>query len=129
MNNVEVIGNIFYNISHGWGLQVYSGSGRSITGLLVTNNIFSGANPNRDGQIVLAGTLWNSTVSGNVFYEPRNYGVVTDASSTVKYGNVVISNNNTYGGSISATSPPGITFVDNASHSGSTGWRARDHER
>jgi nitrous oxidase accessory protein NosD len=112
MNNTTVFGNQFYNLAHGYGVQVYSGNGYAMSNLLVSNNTFTGPNPNRDGQIVLAGKLSNSIITGNVFYEPRNFAISYSVGGYT-YSNVAISNNTTYNAALSPSSPAGITFTGN----------------
>ncbi len=113
MNNASILNNTFFNIQHGWGLQVYSSSGAALSDLLVDGNIFSGANPNRDGQIVLAGKMSNSKVINNVFNAPRNCAI-NFSLPIYSYSMVAINNNKVYGARISTTSPKGITFSGNA---------------
>lgn len=113
MNNASILNNTFFNVQHGWGIQVYSSSGAALSNLLVDGNTFSGANPNRDGQIVLAGRMSNSTVSNNVFNAPRNSAIYFSLP-IYSYSNIAINNNTVYGAQISATSPEGITFSGNA---------------
>jgi hypothetical protein len=117
MNNAQVVSNSFYNLNRGWGIQIYSDNNLTLTNLLLTNNIFCGANPSRDGQIVLAGSLLNSTIDGNLFYEPRNYGVNFAVGDGYTYSNVMVANNTTYGAPIGPTPPPtGISLINNSSH-------------
>jgi hypothetical protein len=112
MNNASILNNKFFKIQHGWGIQVYSSSGADLSNLVVDGNAFSGANPNRDGQIVLAGKMSNSTLSNNVFDAPRNYAVYFGLP-IYSYSKVAINNNNVRGGQISATSPKGVSFSGN----------------
>ena len=112
MNNTNITNNIFYNLQHGWGIQVYSDEGYAMTNMLVRGNAFYGENPNRNGQIALAGNILKSTIVNNTFYSPLNYALYW-GSTTYTYVNLAVTNNVTVGGSISGTPPAGVTLSGN----------------
>ena len=74
--NVVIVNNVFYNLTHGWAIQRFSGQGEVVQGLFILNNTFIGANPNRDGQIIIATATANLVIANNIFYQPANAGVV-----------------------------------------------------
>ncbi len=88
--NYTITNNVFYNHFAGWGIQTSPGT----HDIFIYNNTFSGANPNRDGQI----TLWadsthphnNIKIINNIFYKPRNFAIT---SSDDYENNSVIQNN------------------------------------
>ena len=64
-SNFTIINNIFYNISHGWAIQMAGG----LNNVLVANNTFAFANGGR-GHIMLWNTLSHITIENNIFYNP-----------------------------------------------------------
>jgi hypothetical protein len=74
--NVVIVNNVFYNLTHGWAIQRYNGQGDVVQGLFILNNTFIGANPNRDGQIIIATPTANLVIANNIFYQPANAGVI-----------------------------------------------------
>lgn len=109
---ISAVGNTFHNFNRGWGVHIYSGAGRTVTGLTVERNTFYGANPNRDGQIVLASPVKDSSIIENVFYQPRTSGIST---RSVRYTNVTVVRNITYAGAAVDVSAPGLTLSGNLS--------------
>jgi hypothetical protein len=68
-NQTVVVNNILEAAKHGWGVQVYQGS---LDGIHVLFNTFIGANPNYNGQVVLAtSSLSDLQIEGNAFVGPR----------------------------------------------------------
>jgi len=64
-SNFSIINNIFYNIAHGWAIQMADG----LNNVLVANNTF--ALPNGGpGQILFWDTLSYVTIENNIFYNP-----------------------------------------------------------
>ena len=74
--SVMIVNNVFYNLTHGWAIQRYDGGGAVVEGLFILNNTFIGANPNRDGQIIIATPTSNLVIANNIFYQPANAGVL-----------------------------------------------------
>ena len=76
-SNFTVTNNIFYNIAHGWKIQLADGANNT----LIANNTFAFPNLTEDGQIM----LWNSqsglVIENNIFYNPHNYAIVRFTSS------------------------------------------------
>jgi len=88
--SVVIVNNVFYNLTHGWGIQRYDGSGAVVHGLFILNNTFVGANPNRDGQIIIATGTTNLVIANNIFYQAANAGVLFEGAGngTTLTGNV-----------------------------------------
>ena len=109
-NNVMVRNNIFYNVLHGWSVQVYPDT---VDNLSVLNNTFAFPNPWEPGHIVLAAPMTNSRIQNNIFYRPAGGGILF---KNHRYSNVAIENNITYPGNISEVDgpvPAGVAFAHN----------------
>lgn len=79
--NIIIRNNVFFNITHGWGIQRY---GSAVDQLYIVNNTFAFPNPNRDGQIVLAATTTNLHIENNIFYLPGgNIGITGTQSGAL----------------------------------------------
>ena len=108
-DNLVVRNNIFYHFTHGWAIQRYDGSGTSVNGLTIVNNTFVGANPWRDGQIIIATGASNVVISNNIFYQPTTAGIWFDTGGL---SNVTVSNNLSFGAAVST----GLSGVASASN-------------
>ena len=108
-DNLVVRNNIFYHFTHGWAIQRYDGSGTSVNGLTIVNNTFVGANPWRDGQIIIATGASNVVISNNMFYQPATAGIWFDTGGLT---NVTVSNNLSFGAAVST----GLSGVASASN-------------
>src|SRR6266550_1193414 len=88
--SVVIVNNVFYNLTHGWGIQRYDGGSAVVHGLYILNNTFVGANPNRDAQIVIATATDHLVIANNIFYQGSNAGVLFDGagSGSTLTGNV-----------------------------------------
>jgi hypothetical protein len=88
--NVLIVNNVFYNLTHGWAIQRYDGQGAVVHGLFILNNTFIGANPNRDGQVIIATETTNLVIANNIFYHPATAGVLFEGagSGTTLTGNL-----------------------------------------
>jgi hypothetical protein len=64
-SNFTITNNIFYNITHGWAIQMADG----LTNVLVANNTFAFASGGQS-QIMLWKTLSYITIENNIFYNP-----------------------------------------------------------
>jgi hypothetical protein len=78
--NVLIVNNVFYNLKHGWAIQRYDGGGEIVHGLWILNNTFVGANPNRDGQVIIATETTNLVIANNLFYQSGNAGVLFEGA-------------------------------------------------
>ena len=108
-NNVMIRNNVFYNFTHGWAIQRYSGAGAIPTGLTIVNNTFAFPNPWRGGQIIIATGTTNLLIANNVFYQPTTAGVQFETGGL---SNVTVSNNLTYGGT-AMSGASGLTVTGN----------------
>jgi hypothetical protein len=108
-DNLVVRNNIFYHFTHGWAIQRYDGSGTSVNGLTIVNNTFVGANPWRDGQIIIATGASNVVISNNIFYQPTTAGIWFDTGGLTS---VTVSNNLSFGAAVS-TGLSGVTSSSN----------------
>ena len=88
--SVVIVNNVFYNLTHGWGIQRYDGGSAVVHGLYILNNTFVGANPNRDAQIVIATATDHLVIANNIFYQGSTAGVLFDGagSGSTLTGNV-----------------------------------------
>jgi uncharacterized protein YjdB len=109
-NNVTIRNNIFYNLVHGWAIQRYSTAGDAVDNARIVNNTFAFPNPNRQGQIVVGGTMSNSVITNNIFYQPLTAGIWFDAGTMT---NVTVANNMTSNGPVNYGTLPGVTFSNN----------------
>src|SRR5207249_4929555 len=92
-NNVTIRNNVFYNFTRGWAIQRYDGGGNTVSNLQIVNNTFAGANPNKDGQIIIASDVTGLVITNNIFYQPTTAGVWFDTNNLTG----TVANNLTYG--------------------------------
>ena len=85
--------NIFYNNTHGWAYHRYSVAKASARGVYILNNTFAFPNPNRAGQIVIAGTTDGLVIANNIFYQPNTAGIWFDAASGGTWAGALVENN------------------------------------
>ena len=95
-SNVTIRRNIFFDVNRGYALHVYTGSGSTVNGLFVYNNVFADRSITNSpaAQILLAHTLSNVQIKNNIFYGPANtkgYGIGFYNTKTIQ--NVVLSHN------------------------------------
>jgi len=101
-----VSGNIFANLSHGWGVHLLGAEPtRNMSGARgwnINRNTFAYGNPGRNGQIILYGfnlSVAEIKITNNIFYKPRSVGVKTgwgdDAGcpSCLEVSHCIVSNN------------------------------------
>ncbi len=108
-DNLVIRNNVFYHFTHGWAVQRYEGSGTIVNGLSIVNNTFVGANPWRDGQIIIATGVNNLVIANNIFYQPTTAGVWFDTGGL---SNVTVSDNLSFGAAVSE-GLSGMTAVGN----------------
>lgn len=108
IRNATISNNQFYKLTHGWAVHVYPGA---TSGLRLTGNTMNGANPWRDGHILIYASLTNSVIENNTMTYPRKEGVSYGSGSM---SNVVIRNNITYPVPVTTDRwPSGVTFTNN----------------
>ena len=102
--------NVFYDLKHGWGVQIYPGSP---SGVHVIGNTFAYANPYKNGQIILYDvTLDDGVIENNVFYQPA--GAAISVGGTLTLSNVSVRNNLTTAPAMTDSAPPsGMTVAGN----------------
>src|SRR6266478_1941474 len=79
-DSIIVRNNLMYRNIHGWSYHRYSGPGATARGLYIVNNTFAVPNPDKQGQIVIAGVTNNLVIENNVFYQPNTTGIWFDAA-------------------------------------------------
>jgi hypothetical protein len=108
VSHVEILKNTFYAHKHGWAIQVY---GRPTTDLVIADNIFTGANPNRPAQIMLGQTMSRVSISNNFFDRPLSAGI---EDFEPNFSDVSITHNTTTAAAIySGTPPAGVSVAEN----------------
>jgi hypothetical protein len=100
---------VFYDLTHGWAIQRYNGGGTVTSNLAIVNNTFVGANPYRDGQIVIATATTDLLIANNIFYRPRTAAVFFDGISLVG----TVANNLTYDAALSTGLALAVVFTGN----------------
>ena len=85
--------NVFYNNTHGWAYHRYSGAGARASRVYILNNTFAFPNPNRVGQIVIAGATDGLVIANNIFYQPNTAGIWFDAASGGTWAGALVENN------------------------------------
>ena len=108
-DNVIIRNNVFYDLTHGWAIQRYNGGGTVASNLSIVNNTFVGANPYRDGQIVIATATADLLIANNIFYQPKTAAVFFDGISLVG----TVANNLTYDAALSTGLAPAVVFTGN----------------
>src|SRR2546425_499690 len=78
--SVVIVNNVFYNLTHGWAIKRSDGQDAVVHGLFIMNNTFVGANPNRDGQVIVATGTTNLVIANNIFYQPTTAGVLFEGA-------------------------------------------------
>jgi hypothetical protein len=108
-DNVVIRNNVFYNFIRGWAIQRYDGSGTTVSNLQIVNNTFVGANPNKDGQVIIATPTLGLVISNNIFYQPRTAGVWFEVGGN----SGTVTNNLTYGANLITGSSAGLALAGN----------------
>ncbi len=69
----RIINNVFWNVQRGWPIQRYDSDGDAAPNLLIAHNTFIGANPNRDGQVIIATRTQNVRIVNNVSSSSKGF--------------------------------------------------------
>ncbi len=109
-DSVVIRNNIFYHNARGWSYHRYSGVGATARGVYILNNTFAFPNPNRDGQILIAGATDGLVIANNIFYQPTTAGIRWGRGGTWT-GALVERNLST--AAVAAPSVSGVRFVGN----------------
>jgi hypothetical protein len=98
--NATVSQNIFFNLSHGWGVHLLGAGHDEPSGArdwVIDHNTFAYGNPGRNGQIILFGSnrsVADIKVTNNIFYKPRREAVKTGFEDGLgPVSNCIVSNN------------------------------------
>jgi hypothetical protein len=78
--------------------------------LLIANNTFSGANPYRSGQVILATTTTGLRIENNIFHAPLTAGLYFE---NLMFPGAVVRNNLVYGGRLMVGRPRRVTISSN----------------
>jgi hypothetical protein len=70
-DSITVQQDTFVDFKRGWAIQRYKSGGYTTKALWILDNVFSGANPYRDGQIILATATTGVKINGNTSNQPR----------------------------------------------------------
>ncbi len=105
-SGTRIRNNVFSNIKHGFGVQLYPGTMSDVS---VLNNTFVGGNADHEGQIIIGATFSNTEIRNNIFYQPNGAGI-----QGYKFGGTMtVSNNLTTGAAITSRSMSGLTLSNN----------------
>ena len=113
--NLTIQNCVFYNIRHGFALQVYSGSNSTSTNLRFINNTCENGNPYHPaGHILFWGNCNGALIANNIFKDQYQYSIQV-YSGTYSYSNILIVNNITRGGNGITTTgtATGVTISNN----------------
>ena len=113
---VTVKNNVFYNITGGFGVQIYSREGNPSSYVDIVNNTFENGNPYQAaGHIILCNDLSNALIANNIFKDHYSYAInMLDFGYT--YSSITIAKNITSGGngSVHGGSAEGTTVSNNS---------------
>jgi len=114
-SNITIQNCIFYNLRHGFALQVYSGSGATSYNVTFVNNICVNGNPYHPaGHVILWGSLSGGLIANNIFKGQYQYAIQVYPDGYTYLG-VTITKNMTYGGNGTTTTgtATGVTITGN----------------
>jgi hypothetical protein len=109
-NEITIRNNVFRAFGRGWAIHRYSSSGSPSQKLLIQHNTFVGANPYREGQIILASPTGDLKIENNIFYRPKTAAIYFE---DLDFVGALVRNNMIYGGGIRFGRPGGVTFSRN----------------
>lgn len=109
-NNATVINNIFYNMPHGWAIQLGNGAGS----WLIANNTFAFPNQTQGGgHIMLWNTNTNITIRNNIFSNPLSSQSYAIAQYTSTLSGCSVDHNLIYGAAGVMPSAAACTLSNN----------------
>jgi hypothetical protein len=109
-DDITIINNVFFRFSRGWAIHRYYSRGTSSRGLLIANNTFTGPNPYRPGQVILATPTSDLRVENNIFHAPQAAALYFE---NARFSGGVVRHNMVHGGAIRAGRPRGVAFTRN----------------
>jgi len=101
---------VFYSFARGWAIHRYFSRGTSSHGLLIANNTFTGANPYRAGQIILATATTDLRIENNIFVSPQTAALWFE---DLAFPDGVVRYNMVNPGALTRGRPTGIEFSHN----------------
>jgi hypothetical protein len=114
-DDVTVTNNVFYDFRRGWAIHRYFSGGTASHGLLIANNTFSGANPYRPGQVILATPTRELRIVNNIFAGPLRAALLFE---DLDFPDGVVEYNLVDRGRIKVGQPTGVSWSHN--------WEGRD---
>ena len=114
VSNITIQNNYFYNISHGFALQVYSGSSVTSSNITFTNNTCQNGNIYHPASfVVLWGNVSTASITRNIFKDHLNYAIQVYPTG-YSYYNVTIAENISSGGNKAIVGTAyGVTIYSN----------------
>lgn len=115
-SDVVIRNNVFYNILHGYSLQVYSGAGLVSDSITFVNNTCENGNPNQYmAHVILAGDLNHALIANNIFKDQYDTGIRVSTNVNYPMTDVLITKNMIAGGNGTAVSGSrsGVTITGN----------------
>jgi len=111
-DSLVVRNNLFYTNVHGWSYHRFSSGGATASGVYILNNTFSGTNPNKLGQAIIAGITNRLVFANNIFYQPYNNAIWFDATDGGTWPGGVVENTISTN-AITNSGVTGLTLVAN----------------
>jgi parallel beta helix pectate lyase-like protein/pectate lyase-like protein len=109
-DEITIRNNVFRAFSRGWAIHRYSSSGWQSRKLVIQHNTFVGANPYREGQIILATPTSELSVENNIFHRPKSAAI---SFEDLEFSAATVRHNMIYGGVTKLGRPTGVTFSRN----------------
>ena len=81
-DRVTIRNNVFKNHPRGWAIQRYASSGYVSDDLIIVNNTFDGANPNRPGHIIIYTRATDALIACNIFNNPTTAALNWSSGAT-----------------------------------------------
>jgi Right handed beta helix region/Protein of unknown function (DUF1565) len=116
-NDISITNNVFYDFRRGWAIHRYFSQGTPAHGLIIANNTFTGANPYRAGQVILATSTSGLRIENNIFATPLTAALWFE---DLDFPGAVVRYNLVYRGRLTVGHPRGVNLTHN--------WEGRDPE-
>jgi hypothetical protein len=114
-DDITITNNVFYDFRRGWAIHRYFSRGTPSNGLVIANNTFSGANPYRPGQVILATPTSGLRIVNNIFAGPLRAALFFENRD---FPNGIVEYNLVDRGRIKVGQPTGVSWSHN--------WEGRD---
>jgi Right handed beta helix region len=108
--DITITNNVFYDFRRGWAIHRYFSRGTPSHGLLIANNTFSGANPYRPGQVILATPTRGVRIVNNIFAGPLRAALFFE---DLDFSDGVVEYNLVDRGRIKVGQPRGVSWSHN----------------